>query len=113
MHIGVPAETVAGETRVAATPETVKKIIAQGHTVAVQSGAGVAASVTDAAYEAAGAQITDAAGALGAELVLKVRAPAAAELSHMKSGSALVGMLNPFDAEGLQRIAAAPLHQKG
>ena len=109
MHIGVPAETVAGETRVAATPETVKKIIAQGHTVAVQSGAGVAASVTDAAYEAAGAQITDAAGALGAELVLKVRAPSAAELSHMKSGSALVGMLNPFDAEGLQHIAAAGL----
>ena len=109
MHIGVPAETVAGETRVAATPETVKKIIAQGHTVAVQSGAGVAASVTDAAYEAAGAQITDAAGALGAELVLKVRAPSAAELPHMKSGSALIGMLNPFDAEGLQHIAAAGL----
>ena len=109
MHIGVPAETVAGETRVAATPETVKKIIAQGHTVAVQSGAGVAASVTDAAYEAVGAQITDAAGALGAELVLKVRAPTGAELPHMKSGSALVGMLNPFDAEGLQRIAAAGL----
>ena len=109
MHIGVPAETVAGETRVAATPETVKKIMAQGHTVAVQSGAGVAASVTDAAYEAAGAQITDAAGALGAELVLKVRAPSATELTHMKSGSALVGMLNPFDAEGLQRIASAGL----
>ena len=109
MHIGVPAETVAGETRVAATPETVKKIIAQGHTVAVQSGAGVAASVTDAAYEAVGAQITDAAGALGAELVLKVRAPTGAELPHMKSGSALVGMLNPFDAEGLQRIATAGL----
>ena len=109
MHIGVPAETVAGETRVAATPETVKKIIAQGHTVMVQAGAGVAASVTDAAYEAVGAQIGDAAGALGAELVLKVRAPSAAELQHMKSGSALVGMLNPFDAEGLQRIATAGL----
>ena len=109
MLIGVPAETTAGETRVAVTPETAKKIIAQGHTVHVQSGAGVAASVTDAAYEAAGAQITDAAGALGAELVLKVRAPSATELSHMKSGSALVGMLNPFDADGLQRIAAAGL----
>ena len=109
MLIGVPAETAAGETRVAVTPETAKKIIAQGHTVAVQSGAGVAASVTDAAYEAVGAQITDAAGALGAELVLKVRAPSAAELKHMKSGSALVGMLNPFDAEGLQHIAAAGL----
>ena len=109
MLIGVPAETTAGETRVAVTPETAKKIIAQGHTVHVQSGAGVAASVTDAAYEAAGAHITDAAGALGAELVLKVRAPSAAELSHMTSGSALVGMLNPFDADGLQRIAAAGL----
>ena len=109
MLIGVPAETAAGETRVAVTPETAKKIIAQGHTVAVQSGAGVAASVTDAAYVAVGVQITDAAGALGAELVLKVRAPSAADLKHMKSGSALVGMLNPFDAEGLQAIAAAGL----
>ncbi|MEY3517456.1 MAG: hypothetical protein RLZ89_316 [Pseudomonadota bacterium] len=109
MLIGVPAETAVGETRVAVTPETAKKIIAQGHTVKVQSGAGLAASVTDAAYEAAGAQITDAATALGAELVLKVRAPSAAELSHMKTGSALVGMLNPFDAEGLQRIASAGL----
>jgi NAD(P) transhydrogenase subunit alpha len=109
MFIGVPAETAAGETRVAVTPETAKKIIAQGHTVKVQSGAGLAASVTDAAYEAAGAQITDASTALGAELVLKVRAPSAAELSHMKTGSALVGMLNPFDAEGLQRIASAGL----
>lgn len=109
MFIGVPAETAAGETRVAVTPETAKKIIAQGHTVKVQSGAGLAASVTDAAYEAAGAQITDAATALGAELVLKVRAPSAAELSHMKTGSALVGMLNPFDPEVLQRIASAGL----
>jgi NAD(P) transhydrogenase subunit alpha len=109
MQIGVPAETVSGETRVAATPETIKMLVAQGHAVKVQSQAGLAASVTDDAYAAAGAQITDAAGALGAELVLKVRAPSAAELTHMQSGSALIGMLNPFDAEGLQRIAAAGL----
>ena len=109
MQIGVPAETVSGETRVAATPETIKKLVAQGQVVKVQSQAGLAASVTDDAYAAAGAQITDAAGALGAELVLKVRAPSAAELTHMQSGSALIGMLNPFDAEGLQRIAAAGL----
>ena len=64
MQIGVPAETTAGETRVAATPETVKKLKALGHTLRVQSGAGVAASVTDEAYIAAGAEITDAAGAL-------------------------------------------------
>jgi NAD(P) transhydrogenase subunit alpha len=109
MRIGVPAETTAGETRVAVTPETAKKIIAQGHQVHIQSGAGLSASVTDTAYEAVGAQITDAASALGAELVLKVRAPSPSELGHMKSGAALVGMLNPFDVEGLQRIAAAGL----
>ena len=56
MLIGVPAESIAGEGRVAATPETVKKLKAQGHVLQVQSGAGIAASVTDAAYEAAGAQ---------------------------------------------------------
>jgi H+-translocating NAD(P) transhydrogenase subunit alpha len=107
MRIGVPAETLAGETRVAVTPETAKKLTAQGHTIAVQSGAGVAASVTDAAFEAAGAQIVDAAGAYGCELVLKVRAPSAAEMPHLKSGTTVVGMLNPFDAEGLQRMASA------
>jgi len=109
MRIGVPAETRAGETRVAMTPETAKKLKAQGHTLHVQSGAGIAASVTDAAYEAVGVEITDAAGALSCELVLKVSAPSAAELKHMKSGAALVGMLNPFDAEGLGQLAGAGL----
>ena len=75
MLIGVPTETTAGETRVAVTPETAKKLKAQGHTLRIQSGAGVAASVTDEAYVAAGAEITDAAGALGCDLVLKVRTP--------------------------------------
>lgn len=107
MLIGIPAETMAGETRVAATPETVKKYVAQGHKVRVQSGAGVAASVTDAAYAAVGADITDAAGAFGADLVLKVRSPSEAEIGLMKSGTALVGMLNPFDREGLERLAKA------
>ena len=57
MLIGVPTETTAGETRVAVTPETAKKLKAQGHTIRVQAGAGVAASVTDEAYVAAGAEI--------------------------------------------------------
>src|SRR6186713_1428911 len=109
MLIGVPRETAAGETRVAATPETTKKLKAQGHTIRVEAGAGVAASVTDAAFEAAGAEITDRAGALGADLVLKVRSPQPDELPLMKSGSTLVGMLNPFDAEGLSALAAAGL----
>jgi NAD(P) transhydrogenase subunit alpha len=109
MLIGVPAETLAGETRVALTPETAKKLKAQGHTVRVQSGAGVPASVTDAAFEAAGAEITDAAGAFACPLVLKVRAPSAAELPHLTPGSAVVGMLNPFDRDGLQRLTDARL----
>ena len=107
MLIGVPLETAAGETRVSVTPETAKKLKGQGHTIKVQSGAGIAASVTDAAYEAAGAEITDAAGALGCDLVLKVRAPLHSELSLMKTGANLVGMLNPFDSDGLHRLAGA------
>jgi H+-translocating NAD(P) transhydrogenase subunit alpha len=109
MLIGVPLETALGEARVALTPETAKKLKAQGHTIKVQSGAGIGASVTDAAYVAAGAEITDAAGAFGCELVLKVRVPSDAEMPHFKSGSALVGMLNPFDRDGLQRMANAGL----
>lgn len=107
MLIGVPLETVAGETRVAVTPETAKKLKAQGHTLRIQSGAGVAASVTDEAYKAVGAEITDQAGAFAAELVLKVRSPLDSELSLMNAGAALVGMLNPFDRDGLQRLAGA------
>jgi len=109
MLIGIPAETAAGETRVALTPETAKKLKIQGHTLRVQSGAGVAASVTDAAFEAAGAEIADAAGAFACDLVLKVRTPSEAELALMANGSAVVGMLNPFDGAGLQRLATAGL----
>ena len=109
MLIGVPRETVAGETRVAATPETAKKLTAQGHTILVERGAGLAASATDDAYTAAGAEITDRAGAFGAELVLKVRSPTADELPLMKRGANLVGMLNPFDRAGLEALAAAGL----
>ena len=109
MQIGVPTETAPGETRVSVTPETAKKLVAQGHTVLVQSGAGRAASAVDEAYQAVGAQITDAASALGAELVLKVRAPSDSELPLMRAGATLVGMLNPFDAAGLQKLATAGL----
>src|SRR5262252_10185502 len=109
MLIGVPLETAAGEARVAVTPETAKKLKAQGHTLRVQSGAGVPASATDEAFAAVGAEIVDRSAALGADLVLKVRSPSAEELTVMKSGTALVGMLNPFDREGLGRLAAAGL----
>ena len=107
MLIGIPTETLSGETRVAMTPETAKKLVTQGHEVRVESGAGLSASVTDAAYEVAGASITDAAGAFGAEIVLKVRTPSDAESAMLRPGAVVVGMLNPFDAAGLQRLAGA------
>jgi len=109
MLIGVPTETTVGETRVAVTPETAKKLKAQGHTIRIQSGAGVSASVPDDAYTAAGAEITDAAGAFGCELVLKVRSPSETEATLMKPGTCVVGMLNPFDATGVQQLAQAGL----
>jgi NAD(P) transhydrogenase subunit alpha len=109
MRIGVPRETVAGETRVAVTPETAKKLKAQGHTLCIESGAGLVASATDAAYAAVGAEIGDAAAAFGCALVLKVRAPSADERARMAPGAALVGMLNPFDRDGLQALADARL----
>jgi len=106
MRIGVPLETRANETRVAATPETVKKFISQGHTVIVQSNAGVASSQPDSAYEAVGASIGSAADALGAELVLKVRAPDANELAQMNANAVLLGMLDPFDNSNNAAMAA-------
>lgn len=109
MKIGIPAETRLGEARVAATPETVKKLVAAKHQVVVQSGAGVTASVTDDAYTAAGAQIGSAADAFACEMVLKVRAPSADELAQIKSGTVVIGMLNPFDAENIAAMAAAGL----
>lgn len=107
MLIGVPAETTAGETRVAVTPETAKRLKAQGHAVRVASGAGLAASASNEAYEAAGAEITDQASALGCELVLKVRSPLEHELAAFRRGATLVGMLDPFDRAGLERLAAS------
>jgi H+-translocating NAD(P) transhydrogenase subunit alpha len=109
MRIGITAETRQGESRVAATAETVKKLVSQGHQVLVSSGAGVTASQTDEAYQAVGASIGSQADALACEMVLKVRIPNAAEISQMKSGAIVVGMLNPFDTEGLQALNGANL----
>jgi len=107
MLIGVATETERGERRVAITPETTKKLVAKGHSVRVQSGAGAGASIPDSAYQNAGAQITDAAQAFGCDLVLKVRPPSAEEHSMLKPSSTVVGMLNPFDADGLKRLASS------
>jgi NAD(P) transhydrogenase subunit alpha len=108
MRIGVPAETRPGESRVAATPETVKKLAAGGkHQLLVQSGAGVNAAVPDADYQAAGATIVATAADLYAQsdIVLKVRAPEAGELASLKRGSILIGLLNPYDGAAIDALA--------
>ena len=109
MNIGVPAERAVGETRVAATPETVKKLVGAKHSVVVESGAGASASYLDDAYAAVGATIGGSADALGAQMVLKVRTPAAAELAQMKRGTVVVGMLEPFNNDGIGAMNGAGL----
>jgi NAD(P) transhydrogenase subunit alpha len=110
MLIGIPAETRAGETRVAATPETVKKLAAGGrHKVLVQTGAGLRASIPDGDYQAAGAEIADAAADVlsQADIVLAVRGPDPAEAGKLKRGAILVGLLNPYDAATVEAYAKA------
>jgi NAD(P) transhydrogenase subunit alpha len=106
MRIGVPAETKPGETRVAATPETVRRLAAKNE-VRVQAGAGAGASIRDADYQAAGATlVASAAEAYDADIVLKVRAPSGSEIALLRERSVLVGLLEPFNASALEAIAA-------
>jgi NAD(P) transhydrogenase subunit alpha len=103
MRLGVLKERAAGETRVAATPDTVKKLIALGLTVAVETGAGVAASIADAEFAAAGAEIApDAASVLqGAGILFAVQAPGPEVRSKMAAGTLLVCTMNVFADPGL------------
>lgn len=109
MRIGIPAETIEGETRVAATPETIRKLCAKHHQVIVETGAGISSSIPDAAYQEAGAQMGNRDDAFSCDMVLKVRAPTETELPLMKSGTVLIGMLNPFDGENIKRMATQGL----
>ena len=105
MRIGVPAETRAGETRVAATPESVKKLAAKNE-LRIQAGAGASSSIPDRDYEAAGAKlVASAAEAYDADIVLKVRAPAENELDLLKSNSIVIGLLEPFNTAALEALA--------
>ncbi|WP_042690809.1 Re/Si-specific NAD(P)(+) transhydrogenase subunit alpha [Azospirillum sp. B506] len=106
MKVAIPKERRAGELRVAASPETVKKLKGLGLDVVVESGAGLGSSITDAAYEAAGAAIAaDAASALAdADIVLKVQRPLIAaeggedELALIRKGALLFAILNPYNS---------------
>ena len=105
MKVAVIAESDADEPRVAATPETVKKMVALGATVAVQEGAGVKSGVLDADYGAAGAAV--AADPLNdADIVLQVRRPEGPELSRLKKGAIVIGMMDPYGHENAVRAMA-------
>ena len=105
MKIGIPTEIKEYESRVAATPETVKKMIALGCQIVVQKGAGERASLLDAAYQAAGAEMVSAKEVFKAEIILKVSAPEASEIKAMQAGSVLIGLLEPYNLPQLTAIA--------
>src|SRR3954470_19204389 len=109
--IAVTKERRAGETRVAAVPETVKKLIAAGFAVTVEAGAGLAASYADEDYKSAGATIAKTAkDALAkADILFKVRGPEAAEIAALKKGAIVAALLNPHQ----DKAAVAALAKAG
>jgi len=107
MKIAVAAEIDAGEPRVAATPETVKKMLALGAEVAVEPGAGIKSGILDQDFAAAGASVT-ADAVSGADIILKVRRPQASELSRYKKSAIVIAIMDPFGHdEALRRMADA------
>jgi NAD(P) transhydrogenase subunit alpha len=107
MRIAVARESDADEPRVAATPETVKKLMALGAEVAVARGAGTASGIPDAEFEAAGASIGDAV-TKDADVVLKVRRPAASELASYKKDALVIAIMDPYGHEAeLKKMADA------
>ena len=107
--IAVTKERRAGETRVAATPETVRKLIAAGFSVRVEMGAGARAAYPDADYQAAGASMVSTAKVAieNADILFKVRAPDTEEIAALKSGAVVAALLNPHqDREALTALAA-------
>jgi H+-translocating NAD(P) transhydrogenase subunit alpha len=106
VKITVLKESAPGETRVAATPETVKKITALGHSVTVQTGAGASASYPDDLYKQAGAEISADGGIGGADLVVKVRRPTDAEIGAMRAGAGFASLLEPYGDRGVVEALA-------
>ncbi|OBF44367.1 NAD(P) transhydrogenase subunit alpha [Mycolicibacterium peregrinum] len=107
MLIGIPRESLPGETRVAATPQTVGQIIKLGYAVVVETGAGAASSFSDAAYVDAGAEIGDA---WDADVVLKVNAPDDAEIAKVRDGATLVSLISPgLKPELVEKLSTRPI----
>ncbi|TDL11907.1 Re/Si-specific NAD(P)(+) transhydrogenase subunit alpha [Mycolicibacterium obuense] len=107
MIIGIPRESLPGETRVAATPQTVAQLLKLGYEVAVESGAGAAASFSDAAYTEAGATIGDP---WAADIVLKVNAPNDYEIALLRDGATLISLISPaLKPELVEKLSSRPV----
>ncbi|WP_347057097.1 Re/Si-specific NAD(P)(+) transhydrogenase subunit alpha [Blastococcus sp. HT6-30] len=110
MLIGVPRETRPRETRVAATPATVTQLVRLGYDVVVEAGAGTASSFPDEAYAEAGARVGTAEQAWGAEVVLRVNAPAVEEIGRLADGATLISLLSPaLNPDLVNALAARPI----
>ncbi|MFA5124104.1 Re/Si-specific NAD(P)(+) transhydrogenase subunit alpha [Zavarzinia sp.] len=110
MRIAIPKERRPNEKRVAASPESVKKLTALGAEIVIETGAGLASAITDAAFEAAGAKIApDAASTIaGADVVFHIQRPMPDELPHFKRGAVLIAGLNPYaDRDSVKAYADA------
>ena len=106
--VGIPKETRSGETRVAATPDSVRKLGKKSLKIRVERGAGLAAAYRDEDYTAAGAELVDAASAFGAEIVLKVLKPTSEEILKLKKGAVLISFLEPYTKDGtFEKLAEA------
>src|SRR5829696_4778063 len=110
MRIGVPRETRPGETRVAATPVTVGKLLQLGYEVVVEGGAGAASSFPDEAYAEAGATVGTADGAWQADVVLRVNAPAVEEIARLRDGATMVSLISPgLNPDLVDALASRPI----
>ncbi len=110
MIIGIPRESLPGETRVAATPQTVGQLIKLGYEVLVESGAGVAASFSDEAFVEAGAGIGTTVEALATDIVLKVNAPTSAEIAALRDGATLISLISPaLKPELVEELSTRPI----
>jgi NAD(P) transhydrogenase subunit alpha len=109
MRVGIPREILAGETRVASTPEVVKRLVKTGFDVLVEAGAGVSAHYPDTQYAEAGARLVDRAEALAADILLKVRKPSLDEVAAMGGGAVYLGLIETCGEDPVLQA----MHAKG
>lgn len=110
MIIGIPRESLPGETRVAATPQTVGQLLKLGYDVVVESGAGAASSFSDEAFADAGATVGTTEQVLSSDVVLKVNAPSEAEIASLRDGATLISLISPgLKPELVEQLATRPI----